>query len=380
MKIFLMRKQLAHAYQDIISVQNLLLAWREFLKGKRKKIDVQVFNYFLLDEIFDLHQNLRDKTYKHGTYHAFNISDPKPRNIHKATVRDRLLHHAIYRILYPFFHQVFIADSYSCRIGKGTHKALKRFKEFSYIVSKNNTKTCWVLKCDIRKFFASIDQSVLMSVLTSYIPDEDILWLLRNVVGSFHTQKGKGLPLGNLTSQLLVNVYMNEFDQFMKYTLKAKYYIRYADDFVVFSNDKKQLETIVPVIEEFLWDKLRLRLHPDKISIKTLESGVDFLGWVHFPQHRILRTTTKRRMFKNIKEKEGKAETVQSYLGLLSHGNTWKLQNEIKKMMKATKMFFKHILLGCALFSCYNVQNEVLNRSVEEVFAGHRSCFYNRHR
>ena len=137
-----------------------------------------------------------------------------------------------------------------------------------------------------------------------------------------------GLPLGNLTSQLLVNIYMNEFDQFVKHNLKVKHYIRYADDFVFLSHDKAWLEAQIPQIETFLSGCLTLSLHPEKVSITTVASGVDFLGWVNFPDHRVLRTTTKRRMFKKIKE-NSKPETVNSYLGLLKHGNT----DKIKKMV-----------------------------------------------
>jgi len=328
------RIQFIHTYEDIISVENLLAAWRDFLKGKRKRKDVQEFQYQLLDNILHLHTDLRNKTYRHGGYEAFNIADPKPRNIHKATVRDRLLHHAIYRILYPFFDRTFIADSYSCRKSKGTHKALARFRSFGYKVSKNHTRTAWVLKCDIRKFFASIDHAVLLSILERYISDKHIRSLLENIVGSFEsTGVGKGLPLGNLTSQLLVNIYMNEFDQFVKHQLKAKCYIRYADDFVFLSEDKQSLEMLLSRVEEFLREQLKLELHPDKVFIKTLASGVDFLGWVHFPDHRVLRTATKKRMFRNIKAVDGKEETVQSYLRMLQHGNAHKLQHEIQKVM-----------------------------------------------
>ncbi|KKP64109.1 MAG: hypothetical protein UR62_C0020G0011 [Candidatus Nomurabacteria bacterium GW2011_GWF2_35_12] len=142
-------------------MENLLLAWKEFLKGKRNRKDILDFERDLMANVIELHIDLVSKTYKHSNYYAFNISDPKPRNIHKATVRDRLLHHAIYRILYPYFDKKFIYDSYSCRIDKGTHKAIYRFENFIRKVSKNNTKTCWVLKCDIRKFFASIDHKIL---------------------------------------------------------------------------------------------------------------------------------------------------------------------------------------------------------------------------
>ena len=292
-----------------------------------------------MDNVLSLHHDLKNRTYIHGRYHAFNISDPKPRNIHKATVHDRLLHHAIYRILYPYFDKKFIHDSYSCRINKGTHKAINKFREYSRKVSKNNTKTCYVLKCDIKKFFANIDHQILKQILSRAVLDTKILWLLGQVIDSFSSQKHiyamadmckKGLPLGNLTSQLLVNICMNEFDQYVKRKLKVKYYIRYADDFVVLSENKNYLSDLLQYIVVNLKEKLKLEMHPDKVYIKTLASGVDFLGWVHFPKHRVLRTSTKRRMLKNIQNNH-KHETVQSYLGMLKHGDAYKLEQKINE-------------------------------------------------
>jgi RNA-directed DNA polymerase len=315
-------------FEDIISAETLLLAWQEFIKGKRNKSDVQRFSANLIDNILQLHNDLANKTYKHGNYHNFNISDPKPRRISKASVRDRLLHYGVYRILYPFFDQAFIYDSYSCRVNKGTHKAVSRFYSMFLDASNYNRKTCWVLKCDIRKFFASIDHEALIKILHKYIPDQDILWLLDEIIGSFSTGPGIGLPLGNLTSQLFVNIYMNEFDQFVKHELKIKYYIRYADDFVFLSHNRDELINQLTTIQGFLKDKLKLNLHPNKIVLKTLASGVDFLGWVNFPNYRILRTATKKRMMRRIKAHATK-ETLQSYLGLITHGDTYHLQQEV---------------------------------------------------
>ena len=314
-----------YIYDDIISLENLLGAWKEFVKGKRKKPDVQEFSLRLMDNIISLHEDLRRKVYRHGDYQAFRISDPKSRSIHKASVRDRLLHRATYRKLYPFFDRTFIADSFSCRNEKGTHKAINRFRRFIWKVSKNNTKTCWILKCDIKKFFASINHNILLEILTPRIQDENILWLLRQVVESFNAIDfvGVGLPLGNLTSQLFANIYLNEFDQFVKHRIKAKFYIRYADDFVILSENKTWLEEILPRIKNFLQDELKLEIHPDKIFIKTLASGIDFLGWVHSPNHRVLRTSTKRRMFKNLWE-DFSSDVVASYLGMLKWGNTFR--------------------------------------------------------
>ncbi len=324
-----MKIQLAHKFEDIISVDNLLLAWEEFIKGKRNKKDIQGFSFRLIDNILKLHNDLENKTYNHGGYYAFNICDPKPRNIHKASVRDRLVHHAIYRILYPFFDRTFIPDSYSCRLDKGTHKALERFSSFNYTVSRNNTKTCWILKCDIRKFFASIDHQILIRILKQHIPDHNIIWLLERIIKSFpNSGSGVGLPLGNLTSQLFVNVYMNEFDQFVKHKFMAKYYIRYADDFIILNRDKRWLMNLMTGISAFLKNNLKLLIHPDKISIKTVASGMDFLGWVNYPTHKILRTATRKRMIKRMKINPI-SKTLNSYLGVLRYGNTYKIRKKL---------------------------------------------------
>jgi retron-type reverse transcriptase len=316
-----------HSYDDIISLENLLAAWREFLRGKRKRKDVQEFQISLMDNIISLHNDLKYKTYKHGPYEAFSISDPKPRNIHKATVRDRLLHHAIYRVLYPSFDNMFIHHSYSCRIGKGTHRAMTAFVVMARKVSDNHTKTVWVLKCDIRKFFASIDHEILFRILEKKISNTDVLWLFKEVVGSFQTVQGKGLPLGNLTSQLLVNEYMNKFDQFVKRELKVQYYLRYADDFVILNSDRNRLAETVRLIVLFLQTSLALELHPNKVSITSYAAGVDWLGFVHFTDHRTLRTATKRRMMKHFRGLPLESAAVQSYLGSLRHGNTAKLRS-----------------------------------------------------
>ena len=339
-----MKIQLTYKYEEIVSIDNLLLAWQEFLRGKRKKYDIQEFSLRLMDNLFSLHRDLIHHTYKHGGYQEFKINDPKPRVIHKAAVSDRLVHHALHRLLFPFFDKIFIADLYSCRRHKGTHRAANGFRKYFYQASQNNTTSCWVLKCDIRKFFANIDHQVLTKILTTYIPDKNILKLLETVIESFSTIQDKrlGLPLGNLTSQLFANIYLNTFDQFIKHNLKAKFYLRYADDFVFLSADKDWLEKQISEVGRFLSDELKLELHPDKIFLKTLASGVDFLGLVNFPDHRILRTSTKRRMIRKIKEKEKDLaigligrdkfyETVNSYLGMLKHCCGEKIRREINK-------------------------------------------------
>ncbi len=220
-------------------------------------------------------------------------------------------------------------------MNKGVHKALNRFREYAGIVSRNYTRTAWVLKCDIKKFFANIDHKILRNILAKYIKDDEVLRLLGEIIESFNTKNkiGVGLPLGNLTSQLLVNIYMNEFDHFMKRELKVARYIRYADDFVIFYENRKYLEDLILKISEFLAIKLKLALHPDKVFIKTLASGVDFLGWIHFSRHRVLRTATKRRMMRGLEiasEQTPRNDSViRSYLGLLKWGNSYKIKKKI---------------------------------------------------
>jgi retron-type reverse transcriptase len=324
------RKVLNYKYEDLISLNNLLEAWQVFLKGKRSRADVQVFERNLMHSLISLHEDLATMRYMHDPYEGFTVSDPKHRQIHKASVRDRVLHRTVYDAVYPFFDRLFIPDSYACRKGKGVHKALTQFTVYTRKVSQNYRKTAWVLKCDIRQFFASIDQNILLSMLADRITDQRILCLVESILGSFYSgYPGKGLPLGNLTSQIFANIYMNEFDQFVKHTLRARYYIRYADDFVFMSPDKTSLQQLIPDVKDFLSRILRLKLHPNKIELRTVASGVDFLGWIHFPHHRVLRTTTKRRMMKRMQAQAMKG-ALASYKGLLSHGNEYKVSRVIE--------------------------------------------------
>lgn len=181
------------------------------------------------------------------------------------------------------------------------------------------------MKCDIKKFFASIDKIILRGILYNHIEDHKTRRVIYEVLESFEP----GLPLGNLTSQLFGNVYLNALDQYITNMLRVRFYMRYADDFVVLSRDKTWLEELLPKIGDFLEEQLKLELHQDKVFIKTVYSGVDFLGWVHFPDHRVLRSKTKKKMLNNLERKFSSA-ALSSYLGLLSHGNAWNLAEKIK--------------------------------------------------
>jgi len=335
-------------YWSIISPQALFRAWKIFEHDKRKKPDVATFSLNLEKNIFDLYRDLKNETYKHGPYKGFWIHDPKLRRIHKATVRDRVLHHAVFQVLNGVFEPTFINDSYSCRIDKGTHKGMKKLAEMIRAVSRNYTHPCYVLKCDIRKFFDSMDHNILLRIINKRIKDVRVQALLVEVVGSFSSNQAdlfvcKGVPIGNLTSQIFANIYMNEFDQFIKHELCVKNYARYTDDFVIVSSNRNNLAELLSPIRNFLNYKLHLDLHPKKVEIRKYNQGVDFLGYVLLPHHIKVRTKTKRKIPKKIKQriiayKDGQIKevslfsTLASYCGVLSHANMYEFTKNLKNM------------------------------------------------
>lgn len=313
-------------FTEKISFLSLLGAWDRFVKGKSKRKDIVIFERHLEDNLFALLEEFLDGSYRHGDYHEFHIFDPKHRIIHKATVRDRVIHHLLYARLLPVFERSFIFDSYSCRDEKGTHAAVRRLEMFTRKVSQNNRDSCWALKFDIRKFFDSVDHEILLNILRKKIPDARMMALVTNIVesfavsdpiggGSILADRKHGLPIGNLTSQLFANVYMDAFDHFVKETLLKKFYIRYTDDAVILAQTREELEELIPWIEAWLWGNRRLTLHPKKLEIQKFMQGIDFLGYVVLPHHTVLRTTTKRRMMERVNQKN-----ISSYLGMLCHG------------------------------------------------------------
>lgn len=325
-------------YDNLILIENLFQAWSEFRKGKAKRIDVQHFERNLEDNLFELHQRLKHRTYRHGSYKSFYVHDPKQRHIHKATATDRVVHRLLYIYLYELFDKTFIYDSYSCRVSKGTHKGVERLKLFTRRVSKNYAQPCWALKCDIKKFFASVDHIILLKLLKRKITDPDIISLLSEVLNSFRSKQGigRGIPLGNLTSQVFANIYMNELDQFMKQKLKVKYYIRYADDFLFLSHDRGFLDQCLIPLMDFLQKDLKLMLHPNKIIFRKLDWGIDFLGYIVLPHFILPRTKTKKRIFAKLKEKIRSSsfeQSFQSYLGYLSHANSFKVTQQLKNQI-----------------------------------------------
>ncbi len=341
-----------------MSLKSLFSAWRRFSKGKRSKKDVTLFELRLEDNLFSLHRRLVSGEWRPDPYQAFLVQDPKLRRIHKASVGDRVLYQAVYQALYSLFDKHFIHDSYASRDLKGTHRGVERFRVFAKKVSANNRHAAFVLKCDVRKFFDSIDHDILLGLLGRKLggralgaPYESgapyLLALLEKIIRSFEASLGKGLPLGNVTSQIFANIYLNELDQFVKHSLRARYYIRYCDDFVLLSSSREELEGWIREIGQFLQEHLKLSLHPNKVTIRKLLQGTDFLGYVSLPHYRVLRTKTKSRVFKNIavlaaevkREEISEARfrnSLASYLGMLSHCKSKKVLAELGTLLGTT--------------------------------------------
>ncbi|MBD3341362.1 MAG: RNA-dependent DNA polymerase, partial [Candidatus Lokiarchaeota archaeon] len=342
-------KTLKNLYPEITEYKNLYLAFKNAAKGKRWKPYVEQFKINLERELFQLQDELRSKTYQPGHYYNFYITEPKRRLVSAAPFRDRVVHHAICNIIEPVYDKIFIYDSYACRKEKGQHKAADRFTKFC-------RANKYVYKCDIQKYFPSIDHEILFSILKRKIKDHELLWLLKCIIQSgkdilkdeyiVHwypgddllspVERNRGLPIGNLTSQFLANVYLNELDYFVKFMLRCHYYIRYMDDFVIFSNSKTELRKIREEIINYL-ATLRLSVHPKKDNIFPVTQGTDFMGYRIFQTHRRLRKSNIKIFIKRMKifQEKYKAGTinfqsinqsVQSWIGHACHADTWYLR------------------------------------------------------
>ncbi|MEK7552792.1 MAG: reverse transcriptase domain-containing protein [Patescibacteria group bacterium] len=320
-------------WEHVVSLSNLLNAWREFKRGKIKKIKVLEFGFDLENNLFKLHADLVSDAYHPSSYQSFYVRDPKIRHIHKAPVLDRVLHQALFRGLYHFFDRHFIYDSYSCRFNKGVHRGVSRLESFVRKISGNYHSQSYALKCDVQKFFDNIDHAILLSLIEKVIGDSRVITLIRSVVESFAIIPGCGLPLGNVTSQLFANIYLNELDQFIKHEIKARYYLRYCDDFVIVHQSRDYLENLIWPISDFLKNKLNLSLHPDKIIIRKLHQGIDYLGYVARPHYRVLRTRTKRRILRRLDRDEITPANLTSYLGVLKHCRGHKIRQHLLRSL-----------------------------------------------
>jgi len=346
-----MARKYSNLYNQIYHPLNLWFAYKQAAKGKRYKAPVARFEYDLEKNLIELEDELKNESYKPGGYHSFVIQKPKRRLINAAPFRDRVVHHALMNIIESFFERQFIFDSYANRVGKGTHKALDRT---TYFLRRYR----YVMHLDIRQFFPSIDHDILLAILSRTIGDGKTMNLVEKIIASgagvqaneydqiffpedtlFSVFRPRGLPIGNLTSQNWANVYLNELDHFAKRELKVRAYLRYVDDFLLFSNEKKILRNWRKEIISFL-EKLRLTIHKNKAHARPCSTGVPFLGFQIFPEYRRLKPANgyafQRRLRKMISSTQAKKMSekefqmrLQSWVNHVSYGNTFALRKAI---------------------------------------------------
>mgnify|MGYP003772126281 FL=1 len=345
-------KTYKNLYIEIMSFENLYLAYRQARKGKRGKAPVANFELNYEPNLLELQDELLSLTYKPGAYHNFTIYEPKQRLVSAAPFRDRVVHHALCRVIEPIWEARFIHHSYACRIGKGTHAAVAQahhwVRQYPY-----------VLHGDIVKYFPSIDHQILFSLISRRIKDPKVLWLIQSILDTgrgiqtqerpdlyfegddlFAILRPKGLPIGNLTSQFWANVYLHELDRFAKQELHCKAYLRYMDDFLLFSESKAQVNDWKLKIRDFLGSQLRLLLHEKKSVVVPTRVGLDFCGYLIFPEKRKIRRSSVTRFLKRYKLQrrlyktgqltlEKMRESIQSWIAHAAHADSWRLRGQI---------------------------------------------------
>lgn len=346
-------KSYRHLYPQIYSFDNLLLAWRKARRGKRYQATVASFERNLDVELTTLRDELLTESYQPGGYRSFTIHESKRRKISAAAFRDRVVHHALCNLIEPIYDRKFIFDSYANRKGKGTHKALDRCTQFL-------RRYRYVLPCDIQQFFPAIDHNILKQILAQTIACDATLDLCAKIIDSgvgvlsevydmryfpnddlLAAARPRGLPIGNLTSQFWANVYLNELDQFVKHGLRAKGYLRYVDDFLLFADDKATLHQWRDAIMGFL-QSLRLTIHEHHAHPCPVEQGLPFLGFIVFPNHRRLKRRSGTRYRRHLRrlyiqyqagevERETLHGSLQAWIGHVMHGDTWGLRGAMLK-------------------------------------------------
>lgn len=283
-------KTYKNLWTELCSQDNLFLAYRKARKHKTKKQYVVDFEKNLLGNLALLRRDLLSGAYAPKPLVHFIIHEPKTRRISKSDFRDRIVHHALCHIIEPIFEKSFICDSFANRIGKGTLNAIKRFDYFKRKASKNNASSCYALKADIKKYFDTVSHAILLKIIGTRICDKNVLLLAQKIIENCDLhQQGKGMPLGNLTSQFFANVYLNELDQFVKHKLKARYYLRYVDDFIILHANKTILSNWNTKIDVFLKENLEVCLHTEKSKIIRLGERLNFLGFRIFYAHKLLK-------------------------------------------------------------------------------------------
>jgi RNA-directed DNA polymerase len=365
----------AHA-QSCQVLSDLFTAYYLARKNKRNTINALRFEKHYEHGLFQLHEEIMAYQYNPKPSICFVVNKPVKREIFAADFRDRVVHHLLYNYLSPIFEKRFIHDSYSCRKGKGTHYGIRRIDHFMRSCSENYKNNCYILKLDIKGYFMAMDRRLLYSKVKSTLTKQSnpldfdlplVLYLLQKVIFNdptencivkgqkidwnglppakslFNAPAGKGLPIGNLTSQLFGNVYLNGFDHYVKRDLGIRYYGRYVDDFVLIHPDKQYLIRCIRYIKEYLKNKLMLDLHPDKVYLQPFSKGVKYLGAVILPHRIYLANRTKGNFYESIQkhsavardhkpdieERKSFSSSMNSYLGIAKHYKTYKLRKRM---------------------------------------------------
>lgn len=338
-----------HLLDKICSFGNALLAYRKARKCKRYRADVLQFEAKRELNLLRAMEDLREGTYKAGQYFVFKVFEPKERLIMALPFYDRVIQHMIVNVIEPIFNKRFITHSYACRKEKGVHEASNTLARWLYNLQVKQGKKIYAIKADVHHYFQSIDHEILKAEVRRYISDKRVLKLIDYVIDHNGIYpEGKGIPVGNLTSQLFANVYLNILDQYIKHELGVRYYIRYMDDFIILSEDPEELRELLVKIDTFLEDKLHLSLNP-KTTILAAKNGVDFVGYRHFPSFIIVRKEATRRIKKLIRAFEtGEIDeelfdaSMSSRIGHMVHADTYNLVIGINKEIEAVKERAKH--------------------------------------
>jgi retron-type reverse transcriptase len=342
-------RRIGNLWPELVSFENLYAAYLKARRGKRTQRAVARFEFLAERELAELQEELESHRYRPAPYRTFMIRDPKPRLISAAPFRDRVVHHALCNVLEPIFERTFIDDSYACRKGKGTHAAVRRYQQFA-------CRNRYVLKCDVRKFFPSVDHQIPLERLARKIKDRDVLWLAELIIAHSNRQEDvawffpgddlftvaerrRGLPIGNQTSQFFANVMLDPLDHFIKERLGCRCYVRYVDDFVLLENDKERLAGWREEIERFLLG-LRLWLHPGKRVISRTADGIRFLGYRVWPSHRLLPKSNVHRFRRRLRAMQRRfaagmlggreiRQRIMAWMGHARQADTWRLRNEL---------------------------------------------------
>jgi RNA-directed DNA polymerase len=356
-------KSFGNLFSKLAAFDNLVTACRQAARGKRGTSRVATFEFGRESHLLALQSELRDRTYRPGAYYSFYIRDPKQRLISAAPFRDRVVHHALCNLIEPLFERTFIGDSYANRVGKGTHGALNRAQQFS-------KRYPFVLQCDIRQYFPSVDHAILRAILARKITDRDVLWVIDRILANgadvlkdeyaityfpgddlFAVNRPRGLPIGNLSSQFWANVYLNELDQFVKRELRCRAYLRYCDDFLLFGDTKRKLWAWKDAIRERLAG-LRLTLHERSSTVYPVTNGIPFLGFRIYPSHRRLKRRNgvafarrlrrwKVAVGQGVMSADELSRRVRGWVVHAAHGDTWRLRRSLLSSPVSAKRYWQ---------------------------------------